>query len=240
MASLRYIQKAFTSLRLTPQIVSSGHAQRISTQGAVCSVYNPTYLEPTTNISEIDAQMKKGEHKDYLHFPVKAARRDVTCSEFYDPVYAKFTNYVMKDSKKEVARRILGQCMRRVKLKQLQKYKEAKTDEERSQIELNPMVIFHKAIENSKPLFLLFPIQRGGIKYQVPFPITEKMAFFTACRWLRDAGRTRHKSIFFEEKMAQEFIDAYNNEGAVINKKQELHKRCEANRAYAHYRFLKN
>jgi len=239
MASLRYVQKAFTSLRLTPQIISPGYAQRISTQEVSCSVYNPTFLEPTTNIGEIDDQIKNGEHRDYLHLPVKAARRDVSCSVFFDPVYAQFTNYVMIDSKKEVARKILGQCMRRVKLKQLKKYKEAETDEERSQIELDPMVIFHGAIENAKPLFLLFPVPRGGIKYQVPFPITDKMAFFTACRWLRDAGRTRHKSIYFEEKMAQEFIDAYNNEGTVINKKQELHKRCEANRAFAHYRFLK-
>ena len=62
---------------------------------------------------------------------------------------------------------LIFQTMRRVKTKQLKKYKEAKTDEEKAQIELDPMVIFHKAIENSKPLFLLYPVARGGIKYQV-------------------------------------------------------------------------
>ena len=68
---------------------------RISTQGASCSVYNPTYINPVTNIKEIDNMIKQGEHTDYIHQPVKAAPRDVTCSEFYDPVYALVKIYFL-------------------------------------------------------------------------------------------------------------------------------------------------
>ena len=80
---------------------------------------------------------------------------------------------------------------------------------------------------------------KGGIKYRVPFPITERKASSIAMKWLVDVGRTRVRlsNEPFPSRMAKQLINAYNNEGAVVAKKIEVSRHAESNRAYAHYRF---
>nr|CAI5818136.1 unnamed protein product [Callosobruchus analis] len=84
---------------------------------------------------------------------------------------------------------------------------------------------------------MLTPIKRGGVKYQVPVPISEKKAQFMSMKWLIQAGQEKDKAVRFHLQLARELIDAANNTGRVIKKKHDLHKQCEANRAYAHYRW---
>jgi len=102
---------------------------------------------------------------------------------------------------------------------------------------LNPRKIFYDAVENCKPLLQLTPIKRGGVTYQVPVPITEKRSQFLSMKWIIDAAREKERTVHFPEKLAWELIDAANNQGKVIKRKQDLHRQCEANRAYAHYRW---
>lgn len=71
----------------------------------------------------------------------------------------------------------------------------------------------------------------------MPVPITEKRSYFIAMRWLVWAAREKERTVHFPEKLAYELIDAANNTGRVVKKKLDLHKQCEANRAYAHYRW---
>lgn len=104
-------------------------------------------------------------------------------------------------------------------------------------MELNPVNIFRKAIENSTPLLQLTPIKRGGATYQVPIPITDNHARFMAMKWLIVEATEKERNTHFPEKLAAEILDAYNNTGKVVKRKQDLHKQCEANRAFAHYRW---
>jgi len=72
---------------------------------------------------------------------------------------------------------------------------------------------------------------------QVPIPITERHASFMAMKWLIIESQTKHRRTHFPEKLASELLDAAAGVGKVVKKKQDLHRQCEANRAYAHYRW---
>lgn len=126
-----------------------------------------------------------------------------------------------------------------MKIKQIQlgKYYRATTDAERAEIELNPITILHKALENCKPILQLTPIKRGGATYQVPIPIKDYRATFLAMKWLILESNEKERKTHFPEKFAIEVLDAFNNTGKVVKRKQDLHRQCEANRAYAHYRW---
>jgi small subunit ribosomal protein S7 len=97
--------------------------------------------------------------------------------------------------------------------------------------------ILHMAIENARPILNVTPIKRGGVRYQVPVPITEKHSYYRACKWIVEASREKEHNAKLSDKMAYELIDAAYNQGRVIKRKQDLHRLCEANRAYAHYRW---
>lgn len=125
----------------------------------------------------------------------------------------------------------------KVKQIQLSKYYNAATDEERSAIELNPVTILHQALENCKPILQLTPIKRGGSTYQVPVPVSDKRATFLAMKWMILESREKERKVHFPERFAAEMLDAFNNTGKVVKRKQDLHRQCEANRAYAHYRW---
>lgn len=72
---------------------------------------------------------------------------------------------------------------------------------------------------------------------KVPVPITHNRSQFISMNWIIDAAKDKERTIHFPEKLAYELIDASNNAGRVVKKKQDLHKQCEANRAFAHYRW---
>lgn len=117
------------------------------------------------------------------------------------------------------------------------KYHRAESEAEKAEIELNPVTILHKAVHNSMPILKLTPIKRGGVVYQVPIPINESQARFMAMKWLITESQQKERTVHFPEKLATELIDAAYNTGKVVKRKQDLHRQCEANRAYAHYRW---
>jgi small subunit ribosomal protein S7 len=99
-----------------------------------------------------------------------------------------------------------------------------------------PMEVFDQALKNVAPLIEVKPRRVGGATYQVPVEVASDRRQALAMRWLLAAARSRAgKSM--AEKMAGELMDAANNTGAAVKRKEETHKMAEANRAFAHYRW---
>ena len=146
-------------------------------------------------------------------------RRKVAPDPKYNSeVVARFINCLMKDGKKSVARSILYEAFDFIN-------KRSKKD---------PLEIFNKALENVKPVMEVKSRRVGGATYQVPTEVRPVRAQALAIRWLINYARGRSgKSM--SEKLAAEFLDAYNNRGGAIKKKDDTHRMAEANKAFAHY-----
>ncbi|KAG7153736.1 28S ribosomal protein S7, mitochondrial-like [Homarus americanus] len=224
-------------LSLNTQVLLS----RANRQSAVIlrnySQYPPTFVKPIYQPAQQKDLIETGEVKNLEFTPVRAAYNSHTSSVFHDPLLRKFINHVMKTGRKDLARNLVEQTFETIKRIQLQKFNEAETEEEKANIECNPLVIFHQAVENGRPVLQLIPIKRGGIKYQVPVPITEKRSHFISMRWYKQAGKEKERTVHFPEKLARELLAGAKNEGRVVKQKHDLHRQCEANRAYAHYRW---
>ncbi|MGD9092631.1 MAG: 30S ribosomal protein S7 [Anaerolineales bacterium] len=130
-----------------------------------------------------------------------------------------FINRVMKDGKKSVAARIV--------------YDSFDLIEDRTK--KNPLEVFETAIKNVSPVMEVKPRRVGGATYQVPMEVPQHRQFALATRWILQAIRARPGKSF-AEKLAAELMDAANNTGASIRKREETHKMAEANRAFSHYR----
>ncbi|XP_077980566.1 small ribosomal subunit protein uS7m-like [Glandiceps talaboti] len=197
--------------------------------------YPKTYVDP---VVDKEAYRKEGSLPYDISVPIKAAKNDMSSSVFNDPVISKFTNLTMMKGGKELARELFRETLEQVKRIQLEKYHKA-TEEEKANLETNPRVIFHTALENCKPVVGLTSINRGGRSYQVPVPLKENRRRFLAMRWLLDEARNKPKPrlTHLPERLSKEILLAYNNEGKVIQKKLELHKQADSNKAYAHYRW---
>lgn len=201
------------------------------------SLYPTSYIEPIYKKDQQEKLMESGEWKNLVHMPVKAALNNQSSSIFHDDRVNKMVNYIMIQGKKQLARELMSKTFENIKRIQLSKYNRAENDEEKSNIETNPVTILHQAIENSRPRLYVSGIRRGGVKYQVPVPITEKHSYFRGCKWLVEAAREKGSKDKLYDQLAKELIDAAGNVGRVVKRKQDLHKLCEANRAYAHYRW---
>jgi len=201
------------------------------------SVYPPHFGVPVYKKDELDKLYETGAIENYKLIPFKAAASNQTCSVFHDPMIAKFINYMLIKGQKKLARQVLEKTFEKIKILQLEKFNKETDLEKKALIIIDPIVIFKKAVDNCKPILKLTAVKRGGSYYQVPVPITEKESTFYAMRWFLHCGREKDKSIHFPDFMATEFINASNNTGRVVKKKMELHKQCESNRAYAHYRW---
>ena len=153
-------------------------------------------------------------------------RREVTRREILaDPKYkntlvAKFINKVMQQGKKSVAERILYHAMEII---------QEKTKED-------PLKVFEKSVSNVKPVIEVKSRRVGGATYQVPQEIRPERRTALAIRWLIAYAQERSEKSM-EEKLAAEFIDAANNRGGAIKKREDVHKMAEANKAFAHYRW---
>lgn len=99
----------------------------------------------------------------------------------------------------------------------------------------NPLEIFEQAFKNVSPLMEVKPRRVGGATYQVPMEVPTHRRFALASRWIIQATKDRSGKTF-AEKLAGELLDAANNTGAAIRKREETHKMAEANRAFSHYR----
>ena len=130
-----------------------------------------------------------------------------------------FINRVMKNGKKSVATRLIYDAFEMV--------------EERTK--KNPLEIFQAAFKNVSPVMEVRPRRVGGATYQVPMEVPEQRQFALASRWVIEAARTRGGKSF-SEKLAAELVDAANNQGSAVRKREETHRMAEANRAFSHYR----
>lgn len=142
-----------------------------------------------------------------------------------DPKYqsrlvAQFTNKVMRRGKKSLAERIVYDALNII---------EEKTRK-------NALALFEQAVENAAPVLEVKPRRVGGATYQVPVEVQPDRRISLAMRWLIQSAKARPgKSM--AEKLAAELMDAANNTGATIKKKEDTHKMAEANKAFAHYRW---
>ncbi len=142
-----------------------------------------------------------------------------------DPKYqsklvSKLINMIMEDGKKSISEKICYGAFEIIKEKTGQ----------------DPLKVFKQAIENIKPVLEVRPRRVGGATYQVPMEVRPNRRLSLALRWLKTYASQR-KEKTMKERLAGEILDAYNNVGSSIKKKEETHKMAEANRAFAHYRW---
>lgn len=151
----------------------------------------------------------------------KADKRQTSSDLVYNSVLIEKTiNKVMYDGKKSLAQRILYKSLDLVKEKTGQ----------------NPLEVFEQALNNIMPKLEVRPRRVGGATYQVPVEVRKERQVSLAIRWLINFARSRNEKRMFE-KLAGEILDAYNNRGGAIKKKEDTHKMAEANRAFAHYKW---
>ncbi|MBS3740847.1 MAG: 30S ribosomal protein S7 [Candidatus Cloacimonetes bacterium] len=149
-----------------------------------------------------------------------AQKRDIAPDpKFHEKDVSKFVNRMMLDGKKSLAEKRFYQAMEIIKNK----------------VKEDPIKVFKEAIENVKPKVEVKTKRVGGANYQVPLEVTPGRQQTLAYRWIINFARKRNERTI-EEKMANELIDAYNNEGASIKKREEVWRMAEANKAFAHFR----
>ena len=140
--------------------------------------------------------------------------------KYGSPLVAKFINGVMRRGKKSTAERVMYGALDIIA---------EKTNED-------PLGVFEKALENVKPMVEVKSRRVGGSTYQVPVEIRPERRTALSIRWLISYAKSRgDKSM--KAKLAAEFMDAANNRGGAIKKKEDTHRMAEANKAFAHYRW---
>ena len=151
----------------------------------------------------------------------KAEKREVNPDpKFGDVVLSKFMNSIMKEGKKSVAENIVYGALDRMQSR-------AKSD---------PIQLFHSALENVMPAVEVRSRRVGGATYQVPVEVRPERRQALAIRWLITAARSRNENTM-EERLSGELLDAANNRGTAVKKREDTHKMAEANRAFSHYRW---
>ena len=140
--------------------------------------------------------------------------------KFGDLVVTKFMNAVMYDGKKSVAETIVYSALDQV---------QSKTKQE-------PIAVFHQALENVAPHIEVKSRRVGGATYQVPMDVRPERRQALAIRWLITAARNRNETTMVD-RLSGEMMDAANNRGTAVKKREDTHKMAEANRAFAHYRW---
>ena len=150
-----------------------------------------------------------------------AVRRETTPDAKYNNrLVSQLINKVMLDGKKSLAERIVYGAFDRV---------EEKTGED-------VLTVFKKAMDNIRPTLEVKPKRVGGATYQVPMEVNSRRSTQLAIRWLVDHSRKRKEHTMIE-RLAAEIMDAANNTGAAVKKREDTYKMAESNRAFSHYRF---
>ena len=150
-----------------------------------------------------------------------AVRRETTPDAKYNNrLVSQLINKVMLDGKKSLAERIVYGAFDRV---------EEKTGED-------VLTVFKKAMDNIRPTLEVKPKRVGGATYQVPMDVNSRRSTQLAIRWLVDYSRKRKEHTMIE-RLAAEIMDAANNTGAAVKKREDTYKMAESNRAFSHYRF---
>ncbi|MBG0794539.1 30S ribosomal protein S7 [Methylocystis sp. H62] len=151
----------------------------------------------------------------------RAEKREVIeDAKFGDIVLTKFMNSIMYDGKKSVAEQIVYGALDQVETK-------AKSD---------PLAVFKTALENVAPAIEVRSRRVGGATYQVPVEVRNERRQALAIRWIITAARARNDKTMVD-RLSAELLDASNNRGAAVKKREDTHRMAEANRAFSHYRW---
>ena len=140
--------------------------------------------------------------------------------KFKDQILSKFMNNLMMDGKKSVAESIVYGAMETMETR-------AKSD---------PIQLFHDALNNVKPQIEVRSRRVGGATYQVPVEVRPERAQALAIRWLIIAARNRSETTM-SARLSAELLDAANNRGNAVKKREDTHRMADANRAFSHYRW---
>ena len=151
----------------------------------------------------------------------KAEKREVNPDpKFADLILSKFMNAVMKEGKKSTAERIVYGALDSME-------KKAKSD---------PLAMFHQALENVMPAVEVRSRRVGGATYQVPVEVRAERRQALAIRWIINAARGRNENTMVD-RLSGELMDASQNRGSAVKKREDTHKMADANRAFSHYRW---
>jgi small subunit ribosomal protein S7 len=151
----------------------------------------------------------------------EAQKRKVSLDPKYnDILVGRFINSLLKAGKKSLAERIFYTALTAVEEK----------------IKEDPVMVFRKAINNASPMLEVRSRRVGGATYQVPVEVNESRRIALSIRWMIQNARSRAGKTM-SEKLTGEIVDAYNNAGGAIKKREEVHRMAEANKAFAHYRW---
>ena len=140
--------------------------------------------------------------------------------KFHSEIVSKFINSIMYDGKRSTAEKILYDALEKIK---------SKNNED-------PLKVFNTAITNVKPNLECRSRRVGGATYQVPVEVKSKRSQALAIRWLIDSARKR-KDKHMADKLYAEILDASQNKGSAIKKREDTHKMAESNKAFAHFRW---
>ena len=150
-----------------------------------------------------------------------ADRREVLPDAKYgDMVLTRFMNCLMYDGKKSVAEQIVYGAFEKIEGR-------AKSD---------PLRLFHEALDNVKPAVEVRSRRVGGATYQVPVEVRPERSQALAIRWLIEHARKRSENTMVD-RLSAELLDAANNRGSAVKKREDTHRMAEANRAFSHYRW---
>ncbi len=140
--------------------------------------------------------------------------------KFGDLVITKFMNAVMNEGKKSVAERIVYGALERME----------------SRAKQDPVQLFRQALDNVMPAVEVRSRRVGGATYQVPVEVRNERRQALAIRWIITAARARNENTMVD-RLSAELLDAANNRGTAVKKREDTHKMAEANRAFSHYRW---
>ena len=147
-------------------------------------------------------------------------REIIPDAKYGDLVLAKFMNCLMYDGKKSAGEQIVYGALTSIEQR-------AKSD---------PVKLFHAALDNVAPAIEVRSRRVGGATYQVPVDVRAERRQALAIRWIISAARARNEHTM-EERLSGELLDAANNRGTAVKKREDTHKMAEANRAFSHYRW---
>ena len=141
-------------------------------------------------------------------------------AKYHDIVLSKFMNTLMERGKKSVAERVVYGAL----------------DEVEGKLKQDPIPAFHEALENVKPAVEVRSRRVGGATYQVPVEVRPDRAQALAIRWIIATARGRSEQTM-TDRLSAELLDAANNRGASVKKREDTHRMAEANKAFSHYRW---
>ncbi|HPE32199.1 MAG TPA: 30S ribosomal protein S7 [Parvularculaceae bacterium] len=151
----------------------------------------------------------------------KAEKREVhPDAKFGDTMVSKFMNYIMVDGKKPAAEKIVYGAFDRIENK----------------LRRPPVDLFKEALDNVTPSIEVRSRRVGGATYQVPVEVRPDRKIALAMRWLISAARARNETTMVD-RLSNELMDAAQNRGAAVKKREDTHRMAEANRAFSHYRW---